>query len=108
MDQPQKQLETMIEAFAESMINEAVRRGLTLRLSPVTTLATIMQRCASLLGHVDQASAAAMLHAYADVMESGGHNPAHEAAKDRFMAAADSLSQSARAQADFPTPQGRA
>ena len=75
----------------------------------VITDQSIRQVIASVLTAISPTATVEILRAYADVIDAGpGDGPAQAAARARFDAAAQAFIPVARAQRDFPQPQGRA
>lgn len=102
-------LNQMVEAFAHGQLMQTIHAGQMIGLSPVSVAASMMQISASLLVAVSPQLAAAVLRAYAAVIDAGpADTPLRAAAIDQFMQAGATLIAAAKAARDFPQPQGRA
>lgn len=101
--------EQLIEAFCHRQLMQAMQAGSSLGFSPITVAASLMQISASALVSVSPSDAAAVLRAYADVIDAGpGESPARAEAIASFLASGEALLATGRAGRDFPVPQGRA
>lgn len=88
----------------DQMADNCAFRG----VSPVTAFSASFQICLSFLSRIDPASTAAMARAYADLLESGGQQPAKAAAEARFDRAANDFMLAEKSYFTFPPVQGRA
>jgi hypothetical protein len=105
----QPSVEDIIATFGHRQLMGVVQAGQSLGFAPVTTLSTVLQIACMSLMQVAPAETVAILRAYADVIEAGpGEGPAQTAAEQRFRDAALAFVSVAKAQRDFPAPQGRA